>query len=148
MSTVRLYTCVGILCAALSPFAVGDCGQLVASTCPGCSTSGNPADTTCYCGDVTGGCVCRKTSGGAQSGSLTTCETNTWSYVADPNGYVMVPVEPALCMQVKWCRSSSGASCGSAPCTDTCSWVTTTEEDTTTRTPYEIGSKCVNGVPQ
>ena len=146
----RMVVLLGILGVAYPvSLARADCGQLVTSACPGCSTSGNPADTTCYCGDVSGSCLCRKTSGGAQGGSLTTCYTDTWSYVADPNGYVMVEAASQLCMEVEWCRSAAGGgACGSAPCSSTCSWTVTEEGDLSFRMPFDIGAKCVNGIPQ
>lgn len=76
----------GILVCAPPAQAVDPviCGYVLSSYCPGC-TPNDPGG--CGCGERQGSCACIKNDGNLQTGTLTECVTDDFTYNSDLNGY-------------------------------------------------------------
>lgn len=113
---MRTVSFVGLVSIAISAYAHGIvCGWVVDISCPGCSPS-VPSDSSCYCGPVDQECVCRKISGGMQTGSIITCNTGPWNYLSDNDGPPIAVVSEGApeCYSVKRCMKAdqSQLDCG------------------------------------
>ncbi|HMQ16526.1 MAG TPA: hypothetical protein PKC49_11175 [Phycisphaerae bacterium] len=123
-----------VVCVALTvrADAVPLCGYVVQMLCPGCSSS-SPSDSTCYCGPHEGQCVCRKVSGGIQTGLTTVCYIGDFNWIDDPNGRVITAdvTNQPLCSRTYRCQTAGGSQVDCAQLSghscigggvETCSW--------------------------
>lgn|GEM_PF-5570366 len=138
---------LGGICTTFSPAGVPICGTVTSLVCPGC-TPGQPSDSSCFCGPVSQACECRKTTGGRQTGFITTCFTNTFDFVEPGPKLIVMAKADALCKRVKKCvrPNASQVNCGilsqpicESPPNEGCSWLVWQE---TKATPWEERDNC------
>ena len=130
------------------------CGWVVTGRCPSCTPS-TPGDSTCGCGSNAAGCDCVKQSGGVQNGIIVTCNTDAFTYNADPTGYRIGQGPKVWCSREKRCRHTNedggelncavpdpqtGSCAGGSQCT----WMQT---DQTERRTYVQGTRRCGGGP-
>jgi len=77
-----------------------NCGYVLDSVCPGCTPT-NPGG--CGCLPENGACNCKP------AGFKVECYSGNFTYVSDPNGYILVPGEKLLCSRVLMCMMSNGS---------------------------------------
>lgn len=97
------------------------CGNVIADApCPGCQSKDNDG---CVCANPSGGCKCVNGAGApATNTEYTHCDTGSFNYIPDEEGWQITVGGSQLCGWTYTCRNN-GDCTGSSPCTSAnCKW--------------------------